>query len=349
MKTALWVLPVSDLGGVARHTLDVSRVGIPGYRLVVLLPEGPLAEALRAQGVATLTDGFGQDVGLATSVRTLRSVIRALRPAVVHSHLAWADLAVALAAPLRGGPMVVTTEHGIAADDLVYHGSQAKARVRAAVHHLRLRRFDAAMAVSESTREVMRAKWRPTLPIHVVLNGVDRVDDARSVPGLRIASISRLAPEKRVDAVLSAFALLRERHPDTSLVVAGTGELEGELRTLAAELGLADAVTFPGHVDAAELLKECDVLVQLSVWENASYSLLDAVVGGLGVVATPVGGNPEILPERCLVGPGDREAIADLMERQGLEVRHRPALPQDWPTVGQMSRQIADVYGTSRR
>lgn len=345
MKTALWVLPVSDLGGVARHTLDVSRVGIPGYRLVVLLPEGPLAEALRAQGVATLTDGFGQDVGLATSVRTLRSVIRALRPAVMHSHLAWADLAVALAAPLRGGPMVVTTEHGIAADDLVYHRSQAKARVRAAVHHLRLRRFDAAMAVSESTREVMRAKWRPTLPIHVVLNGVDRVDDARSVPGLRIASISRLAPEKRVDAVLRAFAILRERHPDASLVVAGAGDLEHDLRSLAAQLGLADSVTFPGHVNAADLLDQSDVLVQLSVWENASYSLLDAVVRGLGVVATPVGGNPEILPETSLAGAEDAASVARLLERQGLDVDQRPSLQERWPTVEQMSRQIADVYG----
>ena len=64
----LWVVPVADLGGVARHVLDVARVGLPGLRLAVLCPEGPLAERLREQGAAVFTGDVGPDAGLAASV-----------------------------------------------------------------------------------------------------------------------------------------------------------------------------------------------------------------------------------------------------------------------------------------
>ena len=60
---ALWVVPVADLGGVARHVLDVARVGIPGWQVTVLCPDGPLAERLRAQGSAVTAGAFGTEAG----------------------------------------------------------------------------------------------------------------------------------------------------------------------------------------------------------------------------------------------------------------------------------------------
>ena len=114
-------------------------------------------------------------------------------------------------------------------------------------------------------------------------------------------SIARLAPEKRVDHLLRSFAVLHEDHPDARLTVAGTGPEEEALRDLALDLGLGlglgATVELAGHVAPGPLLDRADVLVQLSVWENCSYSLLDALVHGVGAVATPVGGNPEILPQ----------------------------------------------------
>ena len=74
----LWVVPVADLGGVARHVLDVVRVGLPGLRLAVLCPEGALAARLRELGAAVFTGHFGPDAGLAASVRTLRRTVRTL-------------------------------------------------------------------------------------------------------------------------------------------------------------------------------------------------------------------------------------------------------------------------------
>lgn len=346
---ALWVVAVSDLGGVARHVLDVAARGIPGYRLVVLCPEGPLAERLRQQDRPVMTAAFGQDAGLHASVMTVRHAIAALRPAVVHSHLAWADVVTAVAAPMRGGPRVVSTEHGIAADDSAYHATRIKARTREAMHHLRLRRVDAAIAVSSSTADVMRDKWAPRAPVTVILNGVDRPPEVKpSVSGLRVLSISRLAPEKRITALVRAFAEVARSDPAATLTIAGDGPERGSLERLVHDLGLSGRVSMPGHVDSAGAMTAADVLVQLSVWENASYSLLDGCAYGLGVVASPVGGNAEILPSRCLVDSDDPGIVADRIVEQGTDLSRRPGLPVGWPDVAGMCRSIAEVYNAAR-
>ena len=346
--TALWVVPVADLGGVARHVLDVARVGLPGYRLVVMCPAGPLAVRLREAGAAVLVDEIGPAAGLPRSLRALRRVIKTLRPAVVHTHLSYADIVGALAT-VGTDTRLVTTEHGIAADDLVYHGSPAKARVMSWAHAGRLRQADAVIAVAQATAEAMRSKWQPKQSIVVILNGVDR--PSSSVPqheGLRILSLARLSAEKRIAELIKAFAILHAEDSTATLTIAGDGPLRADLETLVAESGLGEAVSFVGHVDASAALADADVLAQLSVWENCSYSLLDGMTHGLGVVASPVGGNPELLPQRCLVDPEDAGQVAAMLREQGRNLSKRPTLPAEWPTVAVMADSIAGVYGGIR-
>lgn len=345
LPLALWAIPVANLGGVARHALDVAREGIPGWRLVFLTPEGPLADALRGLGASVVIAAFGPDAGVFASARALRRTVRTVAPQVVHTHLAYADIVAALA--LRGmGVTLVSTEHGIAPDDGVYHGSRSKSAAMAWVHRARILAFDRLIAVCQSTKDVMVEKWHPARPIDVVLNGVDRPGASSSDASgtLHIASIARLAPEKGIDHLLRAFALVVEERPEALLTIAGTGPLLDELRALASELGIADRVEWPGHVDAPELLARTDVLVQLSVWENCSYSLLDAAAAGLGIVATPVGGNPEILPPECLTPELLPERVADCLLEQATRPR-RPLLRDDWPSVQAMCHRLGQVYG----
>ncbi|NPD03922.1 glycosyltransferase family 4 protein [Nocardioides sp. zg-1308] len=344
--TALWVVPVSDLAGVARHVLDVARIGIPGWRLTVVAPPGALPARLREVGASVVEAPFGPDHGLRSSVAALRDVVRRERPAVVHSHLSYADIVVALAAGRR--PRLVTTEHGIARDDVVYHHSTAKARVMATAHAARLRRFDAAIAVSAATADAMREKWRPRVPVTVVPNGVDRVDAALAAPrpGLRVLSLARLAPEKRLAALLDGFAELRASHQEATLTLAGTGPEEPALRARVEALGLADAVDMPGFVDPDAAMADHDVLAMLSVWENCSYALLDAAVRGMGVVASDVGGNPEILPRTSLVEADDARAVATSLAVQGQDLDARPRLT-GWPTVADMCERIAEAYAST--
>jgi glycogen(starch) synthase len=338
--TALWVVPVSDLAGVARHVLDVARSGIPGWRLVFLTPPGDLPRELRAVGAEVVEGGFGPAHGLRASARTLRDVVRRQRPAVVHSHLSYADIVAAL---VVRGPRLVTTEHGIARNDVVYHRSARKARVMAVVHATRLRRFDAAIAVSNATADAMREKWHPRVPVTVIPNGVAPVEASARAPGVRVLSLARLAPEKRLSALVDGFAELHRGRPDARLTLAGAGPEEATLRSQVERLRLTGAVSLPGFVDPEAAMAEHDVLAMLSVWENCSYALLDAAARGLGVVASDVGGNSEILPGPSLVSADDPAAVAQAMSTQGLDPNARPGLC-GWPTVEVMCARIAETY-----
>lgn len=347
-RTALWVVPVSDLAGVARHVLDVVRAGLPGWRLVVLCPPGPLADRIHEAGGAVLTAHFGPAAGLRASVASLRHTIRALRPQVVHSHLSYADVVAAMVTPKQ--VTLVTTEHGIAADDSVYHSSGAQSRLMAGVHTVRLRRFDRVIAVSRATADAMAAKWHPRQEVVVIPNGVDPpVSAPRPATGLRFLSLARLAPEKRLDDLVSSFALVAKAEPDARLTIAGVGPLDLALRAQVDRLGLDSRVSFPGFVDAGAALAGADVVAQLSIWENCSYTLLDALSRGLGVVASPVGGNPELLPPDCLVDPTDHEGVASRLISQARDLEARQGLPAGWLTTSQMSALIGSSYESAGR
>lgn len=342
VPTALWVVPVSDLGGVARHALDVARVGLPGYRLVVCAPEGPLLDRLRDAGIPVVTLQIEGRV-VPQVVRDLRRTIRRLRPAVVHSHLAKADFLVAAATaglPVR----VISTEHHVPADLRLFHAGALRRSTRRIAHHARIRRFDHLIAVSESTARDLRRHWRPTVPVSVVLNGVDRREAQPRPAGLRVLALSRLAPEKNVEDVVRAFAQVHDDHPEASLTVAGAGPSSTRIKAVVDELGLAAAVRFPGFVDADTAMADHDVLVQASFTDNLSYTLLDAVAAGMGVAATDVGGNAEILPPHCLAPVGDVRALAVRIVEQGTRPEQRPTLPSAIPTVDGMARDVVAVY-----
>lgn len=340
---ALWVCPVSDLAGVARHLLDVASAGLPGWRVVFAVPAGPLADRLRELGAAVVTL---DDRSTRAAVADLRRVVRRLQPRVVHSHLAKADFWAAMATP--GLPVtLVSTEHHVQADQRVFHGSAVRAVGRQVAHHARIRRFDALIAVSESTRRDMIRHWRPRAPITLVHNGIDRSTPGVRTPGLRVLSLSRLSPEKNVETTLRAFARVAAEHPEATLTVAGEGPQRDELAALAGSLGVADRVDFPGFVDPVAALAAHDVLAQPSWAENFSYSLLDAIDAGLGVAASDIGGNPELLPARCLVAPQDAPELAEVIVRQGLDLAQRPSLPDEVPTRAQMTEQIVRVYAAA--
>lgn len=322
----LWVVPVAELGGVARHALDALGHGLPGLRAVLLCPEGPLAARARSAGIAVLTDRIGPQAGLSASVGSLRRAVRALRPRAVHTHLAYADLVGSIALAGERGIALLSTEHGIAPDQGLYQSSRARAAAARAAHRARLRRVDHLIAVSESTRDVVRRTWSPRCPITVVPNGVDlqRVrcaagsDNRRQLgEGVRLLTLSRLAPEKRIDALIRAMPALLQRDPGARLTIAGDGPQRAELEELSRSLGLAESVHLAGQVEPWPAMAAHDVLVQLSAWENLSYSLLDAAAAGMPALATEVGGNAEILPPAALLRATDAPSLLAGLQRLG--------------------------------
>lgn len=344
----MWPIPVSDLGGVARHVLDVGTAGLPGWDLVVLCPPGPFAEVATERGLEVRADAFGRPAGMTASLRTLRRTIRSLAPSVVHTHLAYADLIAAAVGPGRGGTLV-TTEHGISTADAALHESSIMSGVMARMHRLRHHRTDGLIAVSDATLEAVRTKWHPpaSLATTVIRNGIDRPERMRPrEPGLHIGAVGRLAPEKNLPMLIRSFSTVVARHPDARLTIAGHGALRSELVAQVAAAGLAAVVDFPGHVDSSTVFTELDVVVMPSVFENCSYTLLEAAATGCGVVATDVGGNSEILSPGSLVPLGDDDAMEEAIIRQGLDLSLRPGLADGWPSVADMCASIVAFYET---
>lgn len=361
VPAALWVVPVPDFGGVARHVVDMARAGLPGFNLVVLAPEGKLTERLEELGVTVVKAEFGPNYGFKTSYASLKKAIEQLRPEIVHSHLAYADVVAAavvnalrIRSVIKRGtcvPKLLTTEHGIAGNDSVYHGSSWRSKLMETVHRVRLWGTNRAIAVSRSTADQMRSKWGAR-GVELVYNGVDIPEvhaavEQQRVPaegGPRILSLSRLSPEKGIDVLLDAFARLREEYPQAHLEIAGSGNLGEELKAHAKRLNLGDSVTFSGFVNPIEAMGRSDMIVQLSVWENCSYTLLDAKAAGLKTVATAVGGNPEILNADELVDRQSPKLTEEVLQAMRRQLQKGDKEPFTWISNEQMAAQTVDIY-----
>jgi glycosyltransferase involved in cell wall biosynthesis len=195
-----------------------------------------------------------------------------------------------------------------------------------------LRSFARVFAVSDDLRESLVAAGADASRVETLPNAVDvetfRPDAAARAKMRRewsvgngervIGSLGRLDPEKRLDLLIEAFAVLAKSRPELRLVIAGTGSLAAELEADGRRRGVADHCRFLGHrADAEDVLRGYDVFVQSSDTEGSPYSLLEAIASGVPVVATAVGGTPALVRdgvEGLLVPPGDASALARAMD-----------------------------------
>lgn len=139
-------------------------------------------------------------------------------------------------------------------------------------------------------------------------------------PVLSFLFLGRLEREKGVFELVSAVAPLCKIHPDLELVLCGYGPAEHELKALVSDLGIEGNVVFPGWVDANEKmtrLERATAFVLPSYAEGLPMSVLEAMVAGVPVVASSVGGIPEMLEQgKCgyLVPPRDVACLSQALE-----------------------------------
>jgi len=178
------------------------------------------------------------------------------------------------------------------------------------------RAFRAADAVICNSREVATFAERHYDArrdrIRVVYNGVDSGrfgGPRRPHEGLRIGTIGRIEAQKNLGMLLRAAREVAAAHPEAAFEIAGTGSRLGEMTRAARELGLADRVRFVGPVaDVAGFLNGLDQFWLTSDWEGTPNVVLEAMAAGVPVIATAVGGTPEIVDDDrtgILVDAGD--------------------------------------------
>jgi len=132
-----------------------------------------------------------------------------------------------------------------------------------------------------------------------------------------ITTIGRLSEEKGLDVLLTAFSLVLKTMPDVCLVIIGTGPMEEKLKAQAERLGIQRHVRFLGFKnDVHPYLAASQLYVNASFYEGLPMSLIEALSSGVPVVATRVGGVPEVINDRetgILVGPHNPERLAHAM------------------------------------
>lgn len=282
-----------------------------------------------------LPHGWGSMLGAA---REVYGILRRRRIEAVHSHDFTAAVVGGGCARLLGIPSVMTL-----------HGSRyyAERWYRRQLLGWVARGSRAVVAVSGSLKEhVVRDLSLPEHAVHVVQNGVppavgERTRGRREL-GLHegeiaILAVGRLTPVKGLDVLLRAVALLGEALPPHRIFLAGEGEARPELEALRDELGLERSVTLLGmRGDIPDLMAGSDIFTMPSRSEGLPVALLEAMGVGLPIVASRVGGIPELLDdgkEGVLVQPEDPAALAgalsalmrdpDARERMGQAARAR--------------------------
>jgi sugar transferase (PEP-CTERM/EpsH1 system associated) len=257
-------------------------------------------------------------------------LVRELRPDIVHTrNLPTIDML--LPARLAGAKRLVHGEHGL--DQLELHGSHRKYNWLRRASRLLVRHY---IAVSHDlTAWLHQCIGIPAQRISTIHNGVDT---ERFHPGERpaellpdgflpddafvIGTLGRFEPVKDQLNLARAFVELLQRRPElrarARLVLVGDGALHGEIESVLDQGDVRELCWLPGFRDDAAALYRClDVFVLPSRREGISNTLLEAMASGVPVVATRVGGNPEILSEGetgQLVPAEDPPALADALQ-----------------------------------
>lgn len=297
----LHVLALIDhfvLGGaetlLARFALAAQQAGISlDVACLADLNGNPAAAPLVAAGRPPVNLQLAGRPSL-RALAAVRAHIAAVAPAVVHTHLGDADLLGGLAARSLGLP-VVSTIHGM-------RWSPRDGWRRRVVGLC----ADRVIAVSDSAREeYLRHGWGRPEQVVTIPNGSDLPAEPGAgaavrrelglAPGdLVVAMVSALRPEKGHDVALEAVASLRARFPRLRLLIVGEGDLAGELSAAAAASG--GAVVMAGlRRDVMRVLDAADVLLHPSRADAYPTTLLEAMAASVPVLATAVGGIPEIV------------------------------------------------------
>jgi glycosyltransferase involved in cell wall biosynthesis len=237
---------------------------------------------------------------------------------LVHSHGYESDYVAALCSLSRRRtaerPAVfVATTHGF-----IWTG--IKIRAKTLLNYCCLPAIDALITVSRPMAEHLGDRRLLPTVAHIP-NGIFPVDGAGTAtngcqpPAPRVGFVGRLAPEKRPDLFLETAAVVRKRRCDVQFIVIGGGPEHSRLLELRRQLDLDDTVVFEGYVrDVAPTLRTLSVLLCCSTNEGTPRAVLEAMSAGVPVVATAVGGIPEIIDDGktgVLIPPGDAEAAAE--------------------------------------
>jgi sugar transferase (PEP-CTERM/EpsH1 system associated) len=352
-----------DVGGLERNVVNQVREGHSlGQRVSVVCLERPGVLAPRVEELGGAVVSLDKRPGIRPGLfDRLRRALRRWRPDVVHTHQIPTLFYTGPAARALGRVRVVHTEHG-----LPLFRDSVRARCVGRLSAAFCDRF--FCLTEEMARAVKRYRVARPRKVLLIRNGIEPENYTR--PGdpaaLRaalgipegaavIGTVGRLAEIKQYDVLLRAFARVKRAAPDAHLVLVGDGPLGPSLRQLAETLGINGYAHFVGYqTNVSEYLHAMNCFVLPSRSEGTPQAVLEASVARVPVVATRVGGLPEVIDDGrtgILVPSGDEDALTreitrvirdtELAARLGMAARARV---QSMYGVARMAREYHRHY-----
>lgn len=328
------IITTLNKGGAESHLVELCR-GLRDRAVALsvafLKGDGYWAPALNEMGVHTIDLG-ARGYADPSAIRRLMRLIDAAEPDILHAHMPPGELYLNFAVRLGAPRPCVISKH---VDRHPFYGGPGEAR---------LERFCASPArevicISQAVNAYFAERWPEKLrrKLTTVRYGLKPMGDTetaglsadasalRAEWGVSSAEIlfgiaARLVEQKSIDTLLRAFARLRAKSEvPIKLAIVGHGPLEAGLRSLAAELGIADRVIWAGfRTDIPVVMRAFDVFTLSSIYEGFGLVLLEAMEASSPIVASGISAIPEIVIDGhtgLLVPPRDPEALGDALAK----------------------------------
>ena len=281
----------------AEEFIDVNKRGFPKNI------------ALRKRGANSFSDAFRM-------FYRFTKAIKRIKPDVVHAHYAfYAGFLAVITKPIHKAPVVITSRgEDIQLNREIGYGMR-NSRSKSILVRFALRNCDKHILISNSLEkdaeeagssvEKIQTIYNMFVPpnIKITEKDIENLKKKYMIPFDKkiILSVSRLHPKKGLNYLIEAMAKVLRKHPDAFLVIAGEGEERQRLEKLVKDENLECEVKFTGLVmgrDKLALIKGCDIFCMPSIEEAFGIALFEPMYYSKPIVATNVGGIPEVLGEK---------------------------------------------------
>jgi len=312
----------SSIGGAEQVILDLASYINPDRfkSYVGVFREGELTREIRRRDIKSLKLKESTQVYDYKFLKSLMQVIKQNRIDIIHSHTWGTDFYAYWVSRILKIPLITTVHNRY----YIFQKWSRRFSYKFFISHI-----EKIVAVSKDIKDLLIKNLKlPTQKIKLIYNGIDihKFEDKKGMEKIRddlkiskddiiLGNVGNLREVKDHYTLILSFSKIIPNFPRVKLLIIGEGELKSNLLMLCSELGLEQKVIFLGHrEDVPSFLNLIDIFVLSSRMEGCSISILEAMASGKPVVATRVGGNPELILDQengFLVPPAEPEKLAE--------------------------------------
>jgi glycosyltransferase involved in cell wall biosynthesis len=376
-KKILFLITKSNWGGAQRHVYDIATTLDQSLfdPIVALGGDGELGGKLAEQNIRTVKiPGLSRDISLSKEIKAvigIAKIIRSEKPHILHVHSSKAGALGTFLGRVLRVPTIIFTAHGWAFNEERPYWQKFLLKF---IHWVTVLMSHTTIAVSNAIKTQMN--WPAISKKIIVINPGRTIEDlkpkdeARSILQTKIThntyslcdtnkdvwigTIAELHPVKQLHRAVEAIALLKTDLPTIRYVLIGSGQCSQALQSQVARLQLQENVFFTGAIhEASRFMKAFDIFVLPSISEAYGYVLLEAGIAEVPVVASNVGGVPDIITHEktgLLIPSQDTDALVDAIRNLIINKDLRLCLASNLhkttrnQTSEKMTEKMTDIY-----